>query len=121
MWNVELVNKEKNVIGLTWHGLVKAEDIEAANQSIEAVRGELEGNEFDLLVNMSDFMAFPPDAQAALARHQKWLLSIGMRRAAVACGKAVTKMQLKRTARESGHGKEVQFESLQEARSFLGV
>lgn len=122
MWHVEILSKEKSVLGLTWQGLVKREEILAANQKIDELHKEIGGGRFDLLVRMVDFSAFPQDSQKELANHQRWLLEMGMQRAAVVVGsKVITKVQLSRTAKESGHNREFQFATDEDARAFLGL
>ncbi|MFS0874288.1 hypothetical protein [Paenibacillus xylanilyticus] len=55
----------------------------------------------------------------AVVEHQKLLTQWGMRRASVAVGSAIAKMQLNRISKESEHQTEFQWETYDEALAFL--
>ena len=54
-----------------------------------------------------------------LVEHQKLLIEWGMKRASVAVGGAIAKMQLNRISKESAHQTEFQWETYDEALAFL--
>jgi hypothetical protein len=105
-----------------WSGLLKAEEIKAANAKLDACIRQLDKQPFDVLVDMREAPVFPPEAQAELVEHQRWLLEEGMQRAAaVVTNGAIAQMQLDRTRRQSGHEKEFKFRSPEEALAFLAA
>lgn len=74
---------------------------------------------FDVIVDMRDVKVFSEESQEALVEHQKALKGFGMRRAAVIVGSQLTKMQLRRTSRQSEHPLESYWDTYQEALDFL--
>lgn len=63
--------------------------------------------------------AFPQDTKGKIVEHQKLLAQWGMKRASVAVGGAIAKMQLNRISKESQHQTEFQWETYDEALAFL--
>ena len=121
MWSVRVINPSKKIIGLTWSGLVPPHEVAEANAELERCIRRLASPGFDLLVDMQELIAWPPETQKEIVAHQKWLTQRGMKRAAVVTASALTRMQLNRTARESEHRTETQFETVGDALHFLEV
>ncbi|WP_281890418.1 hypothetical protein [Paenibacillus sp. YYML68] len=116
--SVNIINKEKRIIELVWSGLVKPEKVEEVNRILYQYAAQL-GFDFDLLVDMREVKAFPQDTKMKIVEHQRLLKSWGMKRASVAVGGAVAKMQLNRVAKESEHSTETQWATYEEAYQFL--
>ena len=120
MFSVEMLSKEKAILGLAWRGFVSAKEVLHADEALEQLQRQL-GKPFDLLVDLTGALVFSQETQKALVEHQRKLIVLGMKRAAVAVGeKAITKLQLHRTAKESAHNNEFQFATVSEAKQFLG-
>ncbi|WP_416147968.1 STAS/SEC14 domain-containing protein [Salipaludibacillus sp. HK11] len=117
MHEVKMIDKQNKVIGVSWIGKVSPEDIREANEKLEVLIKPL--NQFDVLVDMNEITVLLPETQKELVKHQEWLLKSGMQRAAVVVSSNIAKMQLKRTAKESSHAKELHFESQKEALEYL--
>jgi len=119
MWEVKIVDRNKKIIGLKWSGNVKKEEVAEANQQLEKCINELQADSFDLIVEMDNMMAFSKETQQEIVEQQKWVIGKGMKRAAVVVDKATTKMQLRRTSKESNNANEHFFSSYEDALSFL--
>ena len=119
MWSVQVINPQRKILGLSWSGLVQPHEVAEANASLEAHIRRLPTPGFDLLVDMLELLAWPPETQKEIVVHQRWLLQRGMRRAAVVTSSMLTRMQLNRTARESDHRTEKQFDTVGDALFFL--
>ena len=119
MWEVKIVDRNKKIIGLKWSGNVKKEEVAEANQQLEKCINELQADSFDLIVEMDNMMAFSKETQQEIVEQQKWVIGKGMKRAAVVVDKATTKMQLRRTSKESNNTNEHFFSSYEDALSFL--
>jgi len=121
MWSVDVLDPRRRIIKIVWSGLLKAEEIKAANAKLDVCIRQRGKQPFDVLVDMREAPVFPPEAQAELVEHQRWLLEEGMQRAAVLTNGAIAEMQLDRTRRQSGHEKEFKFRSPEEALAFLAA
>lgn len=98
--------------------MVSPEQVEQTNTEIKKIAEQL-GNSFDVLVDMRNMKAFPQDTKEKMVEHQKLLAQWGMKRASVAVGGAIAKMQLNRISKESQHQTEFQWETYDEALAFL--
>jgi hypothetical protein len=121
MWSVDVLDPRRRIIKIVWSGLLKAEEIKAANVKLDACIRQLGSQPFDVLVDMREAPVFPPEAQKELVEHQRWLLGEGMQRAAVVTAGAIAEMQLDRTRRQSGHEQEFNFSTPEEALTFLAA
>jgi len=116
--SVKRLNSTKPIIEITWEGIVSPEQVDQVNAEIEKIAPQL-GNTFDVIVNMIHMKAFPQDTKEKMVEHQKRLKDLGMKRASVAVGGAIAKMQLNRISKESEHQTEFQWETYDEALAFL--
>lgn len=116
--SARILDEQKRIIEIIWSGLVKPDKVEEVNQKVEQYAEQL-GHCFDVLVDMRDVKVFIPETKEKLVEHQKLLKEWGMKRASVAVGGAIAKMQLNRVAKESDHQTEYQWETVEEALEFL--
>ncbi|WP_342553824.1 hypothetical protein [Paenibacillus sp. FSL R7-0652] len=116
--SVRRLDSTKPIIEITWEGIVSPEQVEQTNAEIEIIAPQL-GDSFDVLVDMVHMKAFPQDTKDKIVEHQKLLKDLGMKRASVAVGGAIAKMQLNRISKESEHQTEYQWETYDEALAFL--
>lgn len=116
--SVKRLDSPKPIIEIVWEGMVSPEQVEQTNTEIKKIAEQL-GNSFDLLVDMRNMKAFPQDTKEKMVEHQKLLAQWGMKRASVAVGGAIAKMQLNRISKESQHQTEFQWETYDEALAFL--
>lgn len=119
MWDVKMIDKEQRILGLKWSGHVKKEEVSQANEKLEQLINELNADSFDLLIEMDNIIAFPKDTQKEIVEQQKWVISKGMKRAAVVVENTLTRMQLKRTSQASQNTNEHFFANYEEALAFL--
>jgi len=103
-----MIDKQNKFIGVDWIGKVTPEDIQEANDKLALLIKTFRNQAFDVLVDMNEITVLFPETQKELVKHQEWLLENGMQRAAVVVSSNIAKMQLKRTAKQSNHGK-IQF------------
>lgn len=117
------MDRSKAILGLLWHGMVTAQDIEAANDALRSLRRDVPGPTFSLLVSMERHDLFSLTAHRLLPEHQKMLLSMGMTKAIVITGPLdpLAKLQLEKAARDAGNTVEVRVETLQEACHLVGI
>ncbi|MDN4605767.1 STAS/SEC14 domain-containing protein [Paenibacillus sp. F6_3S_P_1C] len=116
--SVKRLDSPQPIIEIVWEGMVSPEQVEQTNNEIKKIADQL-GNSFDLLVDMRNMKAFPQDTKEKMVEHQKLLAQWGMKRASVAVGGAIAKMQLNRISKESQHQTEFQWETIDEALAFL--
>ncbi|OAX45508.1 MULTISPECIES: STAS/SEC14 domain-containing protein [unclassified Paenibacillus] len=116
--SVKRLDSPKPIIEIVWEGMVSPEQVEQTNTEIKKIAEQL-GNSFDVLVDMRNMKAFPQDTKEKMVEHQKLLAQWGMKRASVAVGGAIAKMQLNRISKESQHQTEFQWETYDEALAFL--
>ncbi|MFJ2048197.1 hypothetical protein ACIOBL_31895 [Paenibacillus taichungensis] len=116
--SVKRLDSPKPIIEIVWEGIVSPEQVEQTNTEIKKIAEQL-GNSFDVLVDMRNMKAFPQDTKEKIVEHQKLLAQWGMKRASVAVGGAIAKMQLNRISKESQHQTEFQWETYDEALAFL--
>ncbi|WFR63470.1 hypothetical protein P9222_03685 [Paenibacillus amylolyticus] len=116
--SVRRLDSTKPIIEIVWEGIVTPEHVEQTNKDIQRIATQLE-NSFDVLVDMRTMKAFPQNTKEKIVEHQKLLLEWGMKRASVAVGGAIAKMQLNRISKESAHQTEFQWETYEEALAFL--
>ncbi|PQP83850.1 hypothetical protein C0Q44_04120 [Paenibacillus sp. PCH8] len=116
--SVRRLDSTNPIIEIVWEGIVTPEHVEQTNKEIQRIAAQL-GNSFDVLVDMRTMKAFPQDTKEKIVDHQKLLLEWGMKRASVAVGGAIAKMQLNRISKESAHQTEFQWETYDEALAFL--
>ncbi|SDM46655.1 MULTISPECIES: hypothetical protein [unclassified Paenibacillus] len=116
--SVKRLDSPKPIIEIVWEGMVSPEQVEQTNTEIKKIAEQL-GNSFDVLVDMRNMKAFPQDTKEKIVEHQKLLAQWGMKRASVAVGGAIAKMQLNRISKESQHQTEFQWETYDEALAFL--
>ena len=115
---VRILDPAKGIVELVWSGQETPADVSRANQEITTlVHHRKDG--FDLLVDMRTVVAWSQETKAAVIEHQRFLLGLGLRRAAVVVGNAVTRMQLNNVKRQSSNDRETQWSSYDEARQFL--
>jgi len=114
-----MIDKQNKFIGVDWIGKVTPEDIQEANDKLALLIKTFRNQAFDVLVDMNEITVLFPETQKELVKHQEWLLENGMQRAAVVVSSNIAKMQLKRTAKQSNHGKELHFESREVALDYL--
>ncbi|WP_145336660.1 hypothetical protein [Paenibacillus xylanexedens] len=116
--SVRRLDSPKPIIEIVWEGIVSPEQVEQVNTEIERIAPQLD-NAFDVLVDMRNLKAFPQDTKDTMVAHQKRAKELGMKRASVAVGGAIAKMQLNRISKESEHQTEFQWETYDEALAFL--
>ena len=119
MYQVEILDQDKGIISLHWEGKVTPDEVESANEALKAAKSKI-NKPFDLLVLFNEGMVFLQETQKKIVDHQKLLIDLGMKRAAVVTGNnSLIKMQLNRTAKQSGNQVEFQFDTFEEALEFL--
>ncbi|WP_128099928.1 hypothetical protein [Paenibacillus sp. DCT19] len=116
--SVRLLDSDTSILEIIWDGIVTPEQVEQANIQIQQLSTSL-GDSFDVLVDMRNMKAFPQDTKEKIVEHQKMLTQMGMKRASVAVGGAIAKMQLNRISKDSNHQTEFQWETYDEALAFL--
>lgn len=116
--SVRLLDSDTSILEIIWDGIVTPEQVEQANIQIQQLSKSL-GDSFDVLVDMRNMKAFPQDTKDKIVEHQKMLTQMGMKRASVAVGGAIAKMQLNRISKDSNHQTEFQWETYDEALAFL--
>lgn len=116
--SVRLLDSDTSILEIIWDGIVTPEQVEQVNIQIQQLSKSL-GNSFDVLVDMRNMKAFPQDTKDKIVEHQKMLTQMGMKRASVAVGGAIAKMQLNRISKDSNHQTEFQWETYDEALAFL--
>ncbi|MCG7380988.1 hypothetical protein MH215_28835 [Paenibacillus sp. ACRSA] len=116
--SVRLLDSDTPILEIIWDGIVTPEQVEQANIQIQQLSNSL-GDSFDVLVDMRNMKAFPQDTKEKIVEHQKMLTQLGMKRASVAVGGAIAKMQLNRISKDSNHQTEFQWETYDEALAFL--
>ncbi|KQY87105.1 hypothetical protein ASD24_26895 [Paenibacillus sp. Root52] len=116
--SVRLLDSDTPIMEIIWDGIVTPEQVEQANIQIQQLSKSL-GDSFDVLVDMRNMKAFPQDTKEKIVEHQKMLTQLGMKRASVAVGGAIAKMQLNRISKDSNHQTEFQWETYDEALAFL--
>jgi len=95
------IEKRSSGFFLTFGGYVKREEMD--NWCSDS-RGQLNGTSapFGVIVDMRELKPLPADAQEVMVRGQKLYKEAGMQRSAVILNNAVTTMQFRRLAKESG-------------------
>lgn len=116
--STRLLDTKHNIIEIVWTQNAQPNDFDRITNEIKELSKSLNG-EFDVIVDNSNVKAFLPESQAKLVEHQKALLELGMKRAAVVVSSAVSKLQLSRSARQSEHSTESHFNTYEEALAFL--
>lgn len=119
MWRVELIDPEKRIVELVWAGKIQPEEVPQANEKLLEVIEQFNGQPFDALVDMSEFISFPASTQHLIAEQQRLVIEKGMRRSAVVVPSSVVKAGLNMIASKSGHSTEFHFETREEALTFL--
>lgn len=119
MWQVSIIDSEQPIIELVWSGKVEPHEVPEANKQIEQCLRSLGNRPFDMLVDTSKLISFPPETQRQIVEQQKWVLSKGLRRSAVVTPNTVVNMALDVTRKKSGHTEEFKFGSREEALAFL--
>ncbi|MDL4841001.1 SpoIIAA family protein [Aquibacillus rhizosphaerae] len=119
MHDVKVIEKSKNIFGLSWIGNVTPDDVQQVNKKLADIFRSSHTKTFDLIVDMNEITVLLPETQKEIVAHQEWLLESGMKRAAVVVSSALAKLQLKRTAKESSNGNEFHFSTYEEALEFL--
>lgn len=119
MWSVRILDPEHALLELVWSGKVQPEEVPQANEKLAECIEAIGGRPWDLLVDTSKLISFPPETQRLIVEQQKWVLSQGMRRSAVVTPGAVVNAALDMTRRKSGHTEEYKFSSREEALAFL--
>ncbi|NMO95443.1 hypothetical protein [Paenibacillus lemnae] len=118
MSSTRILDKNYRIIEIVWDQKAKPEDFHRITREIEQLAKQLNGA-FDVIVDMRNVKAFMPESQAELVVHQKDVMGFGMQRAAVIVDGAITKMQLKRSAKQAEHHTETHWNSYEEALNFL--
>lgn len=116
--SVRRLDSKEPIIEIIWDGMVSPEEVEQTNREIQHIAQQLD-HSFDVLVDMRNMKAFSQETKEKIVEHQKLLTQWGMRRASVAVGSAIAKMQLNRISKESEHQTEFQWETYDEALAFL--
>lgn len=119
MWSVELVDPDHRIIELVWSGKISPEEVPQANEKLREVIDQLDGQPFDMIVDMREFISFPAATQHLIAEQQKFVIESGMRRSAVIVKTVAVKAGLNMISRKSGHTREFHFDDREEALKFL--
>ncbi|MCM3783404.1 hypothetical protein M3231_10500 [Neobacillus mesonae] len=114
-----VLDTQKNIIEIKWIGMPKPEEVDEITEQVLILRGGFSSDTFKVLVDMRESLVFSKESQARLVEHQRQLQAAGMSHAAIVTRKALTTIQLKRSAREAENDKETHFESYDEAKQFL--
>ncbi len=119
MWSINILDRDHPIIELVWSGRVEPDEVGQANEKLaECIR--IIGNKpFDMLVDTSGLIAFPAETQRLIVEQQKWVLSMGLRRAAVVVPNNAVKTALDMTRAKSGHTEEFKFHTREDALAFL--
>ncbi|SFK79762.1 hypothetical protein SAMN03159341_101617 [Paenibacillus sp. 1_12] len=118
MSSTKILDDNEKIIEIVWDSKATPEEIDSITKEIQTYAQEL-GGYFDVIVDMRTVKVFAPESQAKLVEHQKSLKEFGMKRAAVVVTGTIAKMQLNRTARNSVHTTETQWDNYEEALVFL--
>ena len=116
--SAKILDAKNKIIEIVWDKGAEPHDFDRITSEVEKFSKDL-GGKFDVIVDMRGVIAFSPDSQAKLVDHQKDLLAFGMQRAAVIVAGAISKLQLKRSAKQSEHTGESHWNSYEEALAFL--
>lgn len=119
MWRVSILDPNHPIIELVWSGRVEPEEVGQANEKLAECFRVIGKKPFDMLVDTSGLITFPAETQRLIVEQQKWVLSMGLRRAAVVVPNSAVKMALDMTRAKSGHTEEYKFPSREEALAFL--
>lgn len=119
MWSVAIIDRDHPIIELVWAGKVQPEEVPQANEKIAECIRELGRRPFDMLVDTSKLISFPPETQRLIVEQQKWVISEGLGKAAVVTPNAVINIALDATRKKSGHTEEYKFPTREEALAFL--
>lgn len=119
-WSVQILDRERGILHLVWSGMITSAIIHEVNEALKKSIAELGHAKFDVLVDTSTMLVLP-EANQTFADHQKLLLQLGMKRAAVVldANANVGKAQLDRIKKNSGNEVETQWTSYEEALAFL--
>lgn len=118
MASTKILDRTQKIIEIVWDAQTTPEEMDRITAQISQFSKQL-GGSFDVLVDMQTVKVFKPETQARLVEHQISLKNSGMQRAAVVIGSVITKMQLNRTSKAAEHSTETQWETYEEALSYL--
>lgn len=118
MASTKVLDRQKKIIEIVWDSATTPETIRTITNQIKANTKTFSGS-FDAVVDMTGVKIFTPDTQIALVEHQKEMVAVGLKRAAVVTTKAMSRMQLRRSAMEAGNKLETHWETVEEALAFL--
>lgn len=116
--STRLLDEKHNIIEIIWTQNAQPIDFERITKEIEELTRNMNG-EFDVIVDNSKVKAFLPESQVKLVEHQKALIELGMKRAAIIVSSAVSKLQLSRSAKQAENSTESHFSTYEEALAFL--
>ena len=119
MWSARRLDTPQNIIELVWAGKIEPDEVPQANEKLRALIAELNGEPFDCLVDMTQFISFPPSTQHLIAEQQRLVIESGMRRSAVVLKSEAVKAGLNMISKKSGHTTEYHFTDKEEALRFL--
>ncbi|GEM_PF-1204111 len=119
MWSAQIIDPKRRIIELVWAGKIQPDEVPQANAQLVELIDQFKGAPFDVLVDMSKFISFPPATQHLIAEQQRLVIEKGMRRSAVVVPSDVVKSGLQMIASKSGHGTEYHFATREEALAFL--
>lgn len=119
MWSVSMIDPKRRLLELVWAGRVEPEEVPQANEKLAEYIRTFNGQPWDLLVDTSKLVTFPPETLKLIVEQQKWVLSQGMRRSAVVTPSQVVNVTLDITRRKSGHEEEYKFSTREGALAFL--
>lgn len=119
VWSAKVLDPSHPIIELVWSERISADDVDQANKKLEECIKAIGGRPFDLLVDMSKLISVLPEAQRKIVEHQKWLLSNGMKRAAVVSPNAVVSAALDALRKRPNHVHEYKFSTREQALAFL--
>ncbi|MFC5527905.1 hypothetical protein [Cohnella yongneupensis] len=118
MPTTRIIDRPARIVEIVWAYAATPDDFDRINDEIKRFSEEL-GGSFDVLVDMRTVKAFKPELQAKLVEHQKAIKLYGMKRAAVVTAGSIARLQLNRTAKQSEHTTETQWDDYAEALAFL--
>lgn len=119
MWSVSILDHNHPIIELVWSGRVEVDEVGQANEKLAECIRAVGKKPFDMLVDTSQLITFPPETQRLIVEQQKWVISMGLRKAAVVVPNNAVKTVLDMTRAKSGHTEEFKFASREEALAFL--
>lgn len=115
LFNVKVLDKEKHILFLKWHGIVNAKEVENATKEMNDIYiKDFNQKKFYIIVDTSELKVFNPETKEEIVKQQKWI-NDKIYSTHVVAESSLTKRQLKQTHVDSGITNEFFFDNFDEA------